>query len=74
MKNLASIERQQFKATYIRVAELCGLKTDNREEAKKFLQDFANERGLTMQDLFEGYNETLEASISQRALDGFYDY
>lgn len=74
MRSPANIERQQFKATYISVAELCGLKTDNREEAKKFLQDFAKGRGLTMEDLFEGYNETLEASISQRALEGFYDY
>lgn len=74
MRSPANIERQQFKATYIKVAELCGLKTDNREKAKKFLQNFAKERNLTMQDLFEGYNETLETSISQRALDGFYDY
>lgn len=74
MRSPANIEREQFKATYIKVAEMCGLKTDNREEAKKFLQDFAKGRNLTMQDLFEGYNETLEASISQRALDGFYDY
>lgn len=74
MKNPVNIERQQLKATYIKVAELCGLKTDNKEEAKKFLQNFAKERNLTMRDLFEGYNETLEASISQRALEGFYDY
>ena len=74
MRSPANIEREQFKATYIKVAEMCGLKADNREESKKLLQDFAKERNLTMQDLFEGYNESLEASISQRSLDGFYDY
>lgn len=40
MRSPANIERQQFKATYITVAELCGLKTDNREEAKRFLHEF----------------------------------
>ena len=74
MRSPANIDRQQLKATYISVAELCGLKTDSTDVAKKFLQDFAKERNLTMQDLFEGYNETLEASIAQRALEGFYDY
>lgn len=74
MRSPANIERRLFKATYIRVAELCGLETDNSEKAKRFLQGFAKERNLTMQDLFEGYNETLEASIAQRELDGFYDY
>lgn len=70
----ARIEREQLKATYIKVAELIGLKTDEQEMAKVFLREFAKERNLTINDLFDGYNEVLDTYISQRELDGYYDY
>jgi hypothetical protein len=70
----ARIEREQLKATYIKVAELIGLKTDEQEKAKVFLREFAKERNLTINDLFDGYNEVLDTYISQRELDGYYDY
>lgn len=72
--NPISLYRESNSATYIKVAEFCGLQTNDSEEAKRYLSDIAKKENLKVSDLFDGYNNALEHDIRDRNLSGFFDY
>jgi hypothetical protein len=61
-------------ASYIEVAEFIGVYTNDRNEAKKAVENHAAENGTTTKELFQYYEELAANARWERKLEGYYDY
>lgn len=66
--------RTHYKASYINVAEMIGLTTNDRSKAKKHIEKFAEQEGLTVSEIFKEYNDLVDYSINEAIYDGYFDF
>lgn len=53
---------------------MIGLTTNDRSKAKKHIEKFAEQEGLTVSEIFKEYNDLVDYSINEAIYDGYFDF
>jgi hypothetical protein len=64
----------QFETNYKNVWLFISNIELSEESAEKEIKRFASKEGLSIKDIFESYQDNVKQHMSEKALDGFFDF